>query len=323
MRSGRLGRDRTASTGRVAPSTASSDPGTVRARGCVRSEDHPGAAGRTPSRDRWRAGRPGSGDHDEWVGPRTGPAKEGGTAGAPARRTAGPRPFGPADRPQRRRPKDQTVSEYRPVPPRSTCPPSSTRCSTSGASSETFAQVPGAAADAPALDVLRGPADRERQARHPPRRGPGLQGRLPAVQDHAGLPRRPQGRLGLPRPAGRARRREGARLHRQAATSRRTASPSSTRKCRESVLRHVDAFEEMTERMGYWVDIDRPLPDDGPGLRRVGLVVAQADLRQGPAGRGLPRRAVLPALRHRRCPTTSWRRATRRSPTRRSTSGSR
>src|SRR3954466_13598636 len=26
------------------------------------------------------------------------------------------------------------------------------------------------------------------------------------------------------------------------------------RKCRESVLRHVDAFEQMTERMGYWVD---------------------------------------------------------------------
>ncbi len=24
--------------------------------------------------------------------------------------------------------------------------------------------------------------------------------------------------------------------------------------CRESVLRHVDAFEQMTERMGYWVD---------------------------------------------------------------------
>ncbi|MBG0817396.1 isoleucine--tRNA ligase [Planomonospora sp. ID82291] len=26
-------------------------------------------------------------------------------------------------------------------------------------------------------------------------------------------------------------------------------------KCRESVLRHVDAFEEMTERMGYWIDL--------------------------------------------------------------------
>ncbi len=28
-------------------------------------------------------------------------------------------------------------------------------------------------------------------------------------------------------------------------------------KCRESVLRHVDAFEQMTERMGYWVDTDQ------------------------------------------------------------------
>ncbi len=28
-------------------------------------------------------------------------------------------------------------------------------------------------------------------------------------------------------------------------------------KCRESVLRHVDAFEEMTERMGYWVDMSQ------------------------------------------------------------------
>ncbi len=70
-------------------------------------------------------------------------------------------------------------------------------------------------------------------------------------------------------------------------------------KCRESVLRHVDAFEEMTERMGYWVDTDRPLPHDGADLRRVGVVGAQADPRQGPAGRGLPRLAVLPPLRHR------------------------
>ena len=28
-------------------------------------------------------------------------------------------------------------------------------------------------------------------------------------------------------------------------------------KCRESVLRHVDAFSEMTSRMGYWVDMDQ------------------------------------------------------------------
>ncbi len=28
-------------------------------------------------------------------------------------------------------------------------------------------------------------------------------------------------------------------------------------RCRESVLRHVDAFEELTHRLGYWVDLDR------------------------------------------------------------------
>ncbi|MDX6247137.1 MAG: isoleucyl-tRNA synthetase [Kribbellaceae bacterium] len=29
-------------------------------------------------------------------------------------------------------------------------------------------------------------------------------------------------------------------------------------KCRESVLRHVDAFAELTTRMGYWVDLEHP-----------------------------------------------------------------
>jgi isoleucyl-tRNA synthetase len=29
-------------------------------------------------------------------------------------------------------------------------------------------------------------------------------------------------------------------------------------RCRESVLRHVDAFEQMTQRMGYWVDTEHP-----------------------------------------------------------------
>src|SRR3954469_8346501 len=36
-------------------------------------------------------------------------------------------------------------------------------------------------------------------------------------------------------------------------------------RCRESVLRHVDAFEEMTERMGYWVDTDHPARRREPG----------------------------------------------------------
>jgi len=28
-------------------------------------------------------------------------------------------------------------------------------------------------------------------------------------------------------------------------------------RCRESVLRHVDAFEELTDRLGYWIDLSR------------------------------------------------------------------
>ena len=48
--------------------------------------------------------------------------------------------------------------------------------------------------------------------------------------------------------------------------------------------------------MGYWVDLDDAYRTMDSGLHRVGVVVAQADLRQGPAGRGLPRGAVVPAL---------------------------
>jgi isoleucyl-tRNA synthetase len=35
-------------------------------------------------------------------------------------------------------------------------------------------------------------------------------------------------------------------------------------RCRESVLRHVDAFEQMTERMGYWVDMEHPYETMSP-----------------------------------------------------------
>ena len=94
-------------------------------------------------------------------------------------------------------------------------------------------------------------------------------------------------------------------------------------RCRESVTRHTDAFAELTERMGYWVDLDNAYRTMDPELHRVRLVVAQGDLRQGPAGPGLPRRALVPALTRPPCPTTSWRRATRRSSTPRSSSASR
>ena len=90
-------------------------------------------------------------------------------------------------------------------------------------------------------------------------------------------------------------------------------------RCRESVLRHVDAFEELTERMGYWVDLSRAYWTMDAELHRVGLVVAQGDLRQGPAGPGLPGQPVLPALRHAAVrPRARPARVYQTSPTRRS-----
>ena len=73
-----------------------------------------------------------------------------------------------------------------------------------------------------------GPPTANGKPGHPPRRAAHVQGRLPALQDDDRPPRAAQGRLGLPRPAGRARGREGDRHHRQARHRGVRRSPSST-----------------------------------------------------------------------------------------------
>ena len=40
-------------------------------------------------------------------------------------------------------------------------------------------------------------------------------------------------------------------------------------RCRESVLRNVDLFEEMTDRMGYWVDMSEPYRTMDPSTSRA------------------------------------------------------
>ena len=108
-----------------------------------------------------------------------------------------------------------------------------------------------------------------------------------------------QGRLGLPRPAGRDRGREAARLHLARTTSSATASPSSTRKCRESVFEFLEDWNALTERIGFWVDLDdayRTLDDDY--VESVWWALKQM-WEQGPALRGPQGRPLLPALRHR------------------------
>ena len=71
--------------------------------------------------------------------------------------------------------------------------------------------LPGADGRGAAVDLLRRAADRQRHAGRASHRGPRLQGRLPPVQDHAGLLCATPGGLGLSWPAGRGGGGEGAR----------------------------------------------------------------------------------------------------------------
>ena len=115
------------------------------------------------------------------------------------------------------------------------------------------------------LELLRGAADRQRPPRLPPRPRPRLQGHLPPLPLDARLPGPAQGGLGLPRPPGRARGRKGARDHLQAGDRGATASPSSTALPRASVFEYVEEWNRLTERIGFWIDLDDPyvtLDDD-------------------------------------------------------------
>ena len=300
-RHGRLAdlRHRTVWTGRVAPRTAGSDPGTVRARGCCPER-------RSPLSRRKSAPTPGAGQVDpaavrnERAVQQHRAVKEGGTAGAVRRRTAPlgrPRPFSPAVQHRPKEPADERRTD--PSHPRSTCPPSSTRCSSCWAARQDLRQVPGAAAPA-------GPGGPSTRARRPRTAGPAPTTSRPASsRTSSRASRRCRATTSSARPAGTA-----TACPVELAVEKELGFSGKhdieaygiaefNARCRESVLRHVDAFEEMTERMGYWVDTSDPYRTMDARVRRVGLVVAQADPRQGPAGRGLPGRAVLPALRHR------------------------
>ena len=220
--------------------------------------------------------------------------------------------------------RDQRQPAYRTSSHRSTCPTLDHEILALLARARHLRQDAREAGCRRTVDLLRRPAHRQRHARRPSRRGTGLQGPVPALPDDAGPPRRPQGRLGLPRPAGRGGSREGARDLRQATRSRSYGIAAFNAACRESVERHVGAFDRADRTDGLLGRHVPGLPHDGPVVRRERLVVPAADLRQGPAG---PRstasaRTAPAAARH--CPTTSSASptSTRRSRTPRSSSAS-
>ena len=173
-----------------------------------------------------------------------------------------------------------------------------------------------------ALDLLRGPAHGERPTRHPPHRVADLQGRLPPVPDHAGLPGQPQGWLGLPRPAGGAGGREGARVLRQAGHRglRHRRVQRALPRVGAALRRPVGADDRpdgLLDRHAH------ALPHDGPGVHRVGVVGAEADPpARACSSRTTASRRTAPAAAP-ASPTTSSPRGTRPSPTPRCTCGSR
>ena len=148
------------------------------------------------------------------------------------------------------------------------------------------------------VELLRGPADRERQARLPPRAGARVQGRLPALPGDARPLRPAQGRLGLPRAAGRARGREGARDRVEGGDRgvRDRGVQRQVPRVGVPLRRGVEPADRADRLLGR---PRRPVRDHDQRLHRVGLVGAAPDLGRGPALQGAQGRPVLPARRHR------------------------
>ncbi len=146
------------------------------------------------------------------------------------------------------------------------------------------------------MELLRGAADRERQAGLPPRARSRLQGSLPALQVDVRLRRPAQGRLGLPRAAGRAGGREAARHHLQGGD--RELRHRRVQRALPGVGLRLRRGLEPDGRADRAVDRPRrPLHHHGHRLHRVGLVVAEAALGVRAALPGPQGRSLLPAMR--------------------------
>ena len=108
---------------------------------------------------------------------------------------------------------------------------------------------------AAAVGVLRGAADRQRQAGHPPRAGARVQGHLPALPHDARLPVQRKGGWdchGLPVEI--AVERELGISSKEEIEAYGIAEFNA--RCRESVFEFLEDWNRLTERIGFWIDLD-------------------------------------------------------------------
>ena len=76
-------------------------------------------------------------------------------------------------------------------------------------------------------------------------------------------------------------------------------------RCREKVLSHVEDWNALTERIGFWIDLDDAYRTLDPEYVESVWWALQDDPRQGPAVREAQGRSVLPARPGRRSRATS------------------
>ena len=148
------------------------------------------------------------------------------------------------------------------------------------------------------MDVLRRPADRQRQAAHRPHRDPRHQGPAAPLPDHEGQVCAAQGRLGHPRPAGGAGSGKAAGPGRQGADRavRHRALHPGVQEVRLEVQGRMGAHVRARGLLGRY---GKPLHHLRQQLHRIRVVEPEAGGRQGPAVQGPQGGALLPALRHR------------------------
>ena len=145
--------------------------------------------------------------------------------------------------------------------------------------------------------ILRRSPLGKRHARHPPRHGPHDQGRILPLQDAAGLPRAPQGRMGHSRTARGTGRREEARHHQG-----RHRQEDLHRGVQPHVPRGGDGVHGQVggphAQDGLLGQHGRPVHHLRQQIHRDAVVAPEAALRQGPALQGLHHPALLARRRN-------------------------
>ena len=170
------------------------------------------------------------------------------------------------------------MARYRPVDPNQSFPALEERILERWRERDVFHELAAPAARARRSGVFyEGPPTANGRARLPPRALARLQGHLPALQDDARATTCRARRAGTAtacRSSSRSRSELG--ISSKARDRGRTGSPSSTQRCRESVFRYVEEWNRLTERIGFWIDLDDAYVTLDQRLHRVGLVGAAA-----------------------------------------------